>query len=185
MAEFDKKEFRQKFQRVEELVHSIESSSDSTIRSNAIELMQTVMELHGAGIERMMEIAFESDSNGSQIIDEFASDEIVKSLLFLYGLHPLDIETRVTKALEKARPYLQSHGGNAEIIEVTDGIVRLRMIGSCSGCPSSGITLKETIEKAIYEAAPDIIAIETINSHEEPKMNGFVQIKGINQTATA
>ena len=64
------------------------------------------------------------------------------------------------QALEKVRPYLFSHGGNVELLEVTDeGAVSLRLEGSCHGCPSSQITLKYSIEEAIYAAAPDVTAI--------------------------
>ena len=88
-------------------------------------------------------------------------DDLVASLLLLYGLGILcDLETRECQALEKTRPQLRSHGGNVELIGIADGIVRLRLHGSCQGCPSSALTLKQTIEEAIFEIAPDVAAIE-------------------------
>jgi Fe-S cluster biogenesis protein NfuA len=78
----------------------------------------------------------------------------------LYGLHPLDLETRVRQALEQVRPYLQSHGGNVELLGVEGGIIRLRLQGSCHGCPSSAQTLKSTIEEAIAEKAPDAAGLQ-------------------------
>src|SRR5262245_59787745 len=98
------------------------------------------MEVHGAGIERMMDIIFETA--GSDLIDQFGADDMVGSLLLLYGLHPLDIETRILQALDKVRPYLRSHGGNVDLIGVDDGIVHLQLQGSCNGCASSAMTLK-------------------------------------------
>jgi len=84
----------------------------------------------------------------------------VGSLLLLYGLHPVDLETRVRGALEKTRPYLRSHGGNVELVDVDEsGAVRLRLQGSCHGCPSSAMTLKLAIEQAIHDAAPDVTSI--------------------------
>jgi Fe-S cluster biogenesis protein NfuA/nitrite reductase/ring-hydroxylating ferredoxin subunit len=66
----------------------------------------------------------------------------------------------VRGALEKCRPYLASHGGNVELVSLEEpGVVRLRMQGSCHGCPSSAVTLKLAIEQAIHEAAPDVTAI--------------------------
>jgi Fe-S cluster biogenesis protein NfuA/nitrite reductase/ring-hydroxylating ferredoxin subunit len=88
-------------------------------------------------------------------------------VLLLYDLHPVDLETRVRGALEKSRPYLKSHGGNVELAAVEDTVVRLRMQGSCSGCPSSAVTLKLAIEQAIYEAAPDVSAI-LVDGQAEP-----------------
>jgi Fe-S cluster biogenesis protein NfuA/nitrite reductase/ring-hydroxylating ferredoxin subunit len=82
-------------------------------------------------------------------------------LLILHGLHPFDLETRVRQALDKVRPYLGSHGGNVELLGVTaEGVVRLRLAGSCHGCPSSQVTLKYAIEEEIYKAAPDLTAIQ-------------------------
>ncbi len=182
----NEKDFQKRMQKIEGLTREIEALPDVNARAKAIELMQSVMELHGAGIERMMEIAFDSGPNGGEIVDDFARDKLVESLLLLYGLHPLDFETRVGQALDKVRPYLKSHGGNAEIIGTEDGIVRLEMIGSCNGCPSSSVTLKQAIEKAIMEAAPETVSIEAVSAAaEKPKSNGFVQIKGIGQTAVA
>lgn len=182
MAQPDKKEFHEQLQKIEELVGAIESAADSRVRSSAIELMRTLMELHSAGIERMMEVVFESSPKGVEIIDEFARDELVESLMLLYGLHPLDVETRVIQALEKARPTLQKHGGSAELVSIEDGVVRLRMIGK-GGCPSTSVKLKQAIEKAITEAAPDVVSIISEDAVEQPKISAFVQIKGIQQRA--
>jgi Fe-S cluster biogenesis protein NfuA len=78
----------------------------------------------------------------------------------VHGLHPVDLETRVLQALDRARPVLQAHGGNVELLGLAEGVVRLRLNGSCNGCASSATTLKHTIEQAIYELAPDVASIE-------------------------
>src|SRR5262249_16189439 len=108
-----------------------------------------------------------------QRIEQLAADDLVGSLLLLYGLHPLDLATRVRQALEQARPLLQSHGGNVELLSLTDGIVRLRLLGSGNGCPSSALTLKSAIEDAIWTRAPDIVAIEV-----EEETSNAVSIAG-------
>jgi Fe-S cluster biogenesis protein NfuA/nitrite reductase/ring-hydroxylating ferredoxin subunit len=95
-------------------------------------------------------------------------DDLIRCLLLLYGLHPVDLTTRVQQALEKTRPYLKSHGGNVELVRVEDGEVHLRMKGSCHGCPSSAITLKLAIEQAIHEAAPDVTAIVVDDASGQP-----------------
>lgn len=175
----DKKEFQQSLEKIEALVRVIESSADSNIRASAIELMQALMDLNSAGLERMMEITFDSGDQGGEIIDSFARDDMVSNLLLLYGLHPLDMESRVLQALDKVRPYLRSHGGDVELLSITDGAVRLALQGSCDGCASSAMTLKLAIEEAIYEAAPDIIALEVegvVTQSTEPAA-GLVQLK--------
>jgi Fe-S cluster biogenesis protein NfuA/nitrite reductase/ring-hydroxylating ferredoxin subunit len=177
----DQKEFQKSLQRIEELVQAIESSADPNMRASAIELMQSLMELNSSGIERILSIVFESGPAGGELIDEIARDSRVESLLLLYGLHPLNIEERVLQALDKVRPYLESHGGNVELLNVNEGIVRLRLQGSCNGCASSAMTLKLAIEEAVYEKAPDLAALEVEGVVEETKPPAFVQLQ---RTAT-
>lgn len=170
----DEKDFQQRMQKIETLTQEVEALPDENARSKAIELMQLVMEFHGTAIERMMEI-IAAQSSSESIFASLAKDELANSLLLLYGLHPSPLEIRIEQALEKVRPYLKSHGGDAELLSIEDGVVRLRMIGSCNGCPSSSLTLKQSIEKAIYEAAPDVRRIEAVGE-EKPKPKSFVQI---------
>lgn len=170
-------ESQQRIQQIEELVRKIETAADPNMRAAVIELVQSLMELHGAGIERMMEIVSDDEVRGFALIDGLARDELVGSLLLLYGLHPVPLETRVMQGLEKARPFLRSHGGNVELLDITDGAVRLRLQGNCHSCPSSAVTLKLAIEEAIYEVAPDVseLIVEGVID-EQPAPNGFVSI---------
>src|SRR6185503_8701081 len=95
------------------------------------------------------------------LIDKLADDPLVSNLLILHGLHPLDLEARVRGALEKVKPRLGLHGGSVELIGVTpEGGIKLRLEGNCHGCPSSRVTLKSSIEEAIYAAAPDVTEME-------------------------
>jgi Fe-S cluster biogenesis protein NfuA len=79
----------------------------------------------------------------------------------LHGLHPVPVRERVIGALDEVRPYLASHGGGVELLGVADGVVRLRLEGSCHGCPSSAATLRGAVEEAIARAAPDVERVET------------------------
>lgn len=172
-------EAQQLVQRIDELVRKIETMADPEARASSVELLQSLMELHGSCLERMMELTAEAGAPGRALIDGFGRDELVKGLLLLYGLHPVALETRVMQALDKVRPYLSSHGGNVEVIGIEDGVVRLRLQGSCKSCPSSAMTLKLAIEEAIYEAAPDVTAIEAEGVFEPPPptVSGLVSLE--------
>jgi Fe-S cluster biogenesis protein NfuA/nitrite reductase/ring-hydroxylating ferredoxin subunit len=172
----EQKEFVSRMQQVEGLIRKIENVPDAEARASALELVQSLMDFHGAGLDRLMEIIAEAGEAGYAIFDNFARDDLVGSLLLLYGLHPVPLEMRVTQALDKVRPYLDSHGGNVELLGITDDVVRLRLQGSCKSCPSSSMTLKLAIEEAIYAAAPDVVAIEAEGVAEEASPTGFVQI---------
>jgi Fe-S cluster biogenesis protein NfuA/nitrite reductase/ring-hydroxylating ferredoxin subunit len=172
----EQKEFQTRMQQVEGLIRKIENLPDPEARASAVELVQSLMDFHGAGLDRLMEIIAEAGEAGYAIFDKFAGDNLVGSLLLLYGLHPVTLETRVMQALDKVRPYLDSHGGNVELLGITDDVVRLRLQGSCKSCPSSSVTLKLAIEEAIYEAAPDVVAVEAEGVAEPQAPTGFVQI---------
>jgi Fe-S cluster biogenesis protein NfuA len=152
--------FSQRIERIEALVQAIERSADAATRADAQELMQAVLDLHGAGLARILEQLAEAGEAGSIVVDALVRDDLVGSLLLLHGLHPLDLATRAERALDTVRPYLRSHGGEVALLGVTDGVVRLRLQGSCHGCPSSAETMKTSIEQAIANAAPDAVAIE-------------------------
>ena len=176
----DNSNIQNQMQRVEELVEAIETWADPNLRAKAVELVQALMDFHGAGIDRMMEITAEAGAAGYAIFDDFAKDDLVGNMLLLYGLHPLDLETRVVQALDKVRPSLNLHEGGVELISISEGIVHLSLQGNCDGCASSAATLKQTIETAIYAAAPDVAAIEVegvvMPLSTQKNGNGFVQI---------
>jgi Fe-S cluster biogenesis protein NfuA/nitrite reductase/ring-hydroxylating ferredoxin subunit len=137
------------------------SSGGSVARERAEELVRLVTDLYGAGLERFMEILYDTGRLDEDLLDLLAGDDLVASLMLVHGLHPHSVQTRVEGALESVRPYLGSHGGDVELLEVTDdGAVRLRLLGSCDGCPSSSVTLKLAVEGAIEAAAPEITVIE-------------------------
>ena len=175
----EEKDFQQRIQKIEALVRRIETLADAEARASALALFQAVMDLHGAAVERMMEIVFDAGDTGRKIIDKFGGDDLVGSLLLLYGLHPLDLEARVTNALNRLRPSLQSHGGNVELLSVGDGVVRVRLEKSSNGCGSTAQALKQAVEEAIYDAAPDITSLEVEGGMEPAFSTGLVQLAGL------
>jgi Fe-S cluster biogenesis protein NfuA len=170
------REFRVHTERVEKLVNRLNASQDPELRAVALELVQSVVELHGHALERMLE-SISQTTAGEVALDEAIQDDLVASVLLLHGLHPDTMETRVLRALEKVRPYLRSHGGDVEFVGITGGIVRLKLLGSCGSCPSSSVTLKTAVEEALYEAAPDIQEIVADNSTAELNSQKLVILK--------
>lgn len=94
-------EFQRRLQSIEQLLGKIEGAADPSLRSTVQELVQLVMDLHGAGFERILELIRASGDGSERIIAKLERDELVSSLLVFYGLHPLDLEARVGLALEK------------------------------------------------------------------------------------
>lgn len=137
------------------------AAGGAVARERAEELVRLVADLYGAGLERVLEIMHEAGHLDEESLAALAKDDLVSSLLLVHGLHPYDMATRVENALESVRPYLGTHGGDVELLDVNDaGVVRLRLLGSCDGCPSSSVTLKLAVEGAIESAAPEVTSIE-------------------------
>src|SRR5580704_8317847 len=97
-------EFQQRLQSIERLLGEIEAGADPGLRANVQELVQLVMDLHGAGIERILELIRAAGDGGESIVQRMGRDDLVASLLVLYGLHPVNLEGRVAQALDKVRP---------------------------------------------------------------------------------
>ncbi|SPM37525.1 hypothetical protein MRAB57_5372 [Mycobacterium rhizamassiliense] len=125
-------------------------------------LVREVVELYGAGLQRIM--ALSADTPG--LAERLATDDLLASLLLVHGLHPHDTRRRVADALDRVRPYLGSHGGDVELLDVVfqqgGATVRLAFQGSCKSCPSSAVTLELAVEDAVRAAAPEVCAIEAV-----------------------
>ena len=144
------------------------SSGGVVARERAEELVRLVADLYGAGLERVLTIVDDAGHLDDEVLAALTADDVVASLLLVHGLHPYDVTTRVEQALEGVRPYLGSHGGDVELLEVSEeGVVRLRLLGSCDGCPSSSVTLKLAVEGAIEAAAPEITTIQVDEPTED------------------
>ncbi len=158
------------------LLAGIEALPDPNARERAIEVVQALVQLYGAGLSRIAERVSEHDP---ALFRELAADELIGHLLILHDLHPLDVESRVRQALEDVRPYLQSHGGNVELVGIDGGNVLVRLEGSCHGCPSSTMTLKLAIEEAIHKRAPELETVEAVNPSPAPTNGNFVPLSSL------
>jgi Fe-S cluster biogenesis protein NfuA len=171
----DDKDFRERMQGIGGLVQEIESIADPAVRATTKDLVQSLMDLHGAALEKAMEIVSEAGEPGVGIIDRLGRDSLVSSVLILYGLHPEDLETRVVKAVDRVRPQLRKQGCEVELLGVSDGTIRLRVETGSHSCGSTAKAVQATLEAAIYDAAPDMTSL-VIAGFEEKSAHGFVAL---------
>jgi Fe-S cluster biogenesis protein NfuA/nitrite reductase/ring-hydroxylating ferredoxin subunit len=146
-------------QRVEELTAQVERIPDAGSRRAAEDLMSAVIDMYGLGLARIVEI-LDSDEGAAAVKQQLVDDGVVASLMLIHDLYPVPIEERVAEALDDVRPYMESHGGNVELVSLEDGVARIRLEGSCDGCPASSSTLELAIKTALEERAPDLLGIE-------------------------
>src|SRR5690349_20057893 len=127
------------------LVETLEREGDE----RALLLLQLVDSIHRPGLEL--------------IAAGYTSDPIAQALLQVYDIAPPEDEVLVEEALDEVRPYIHSHGGQVELLGVDDGVVALRLSGSCAGCAASAMTLKRGVEEALrnhYPGFKEVVAEE-------------------------
>jgi Fe-S cluster biogenesis protein NfuA/nitrite reductase/ring-hydroxylating ferredoxin subunit len=147
-------------ERVEELQAQLEASGESVPRWLAEELVSSVVQMYGAGLERIVGTLMSAGDDGERVAASLAGDELVATLLLIHDLHPVPLEQRVQDALDSVRPYMESHGGNVELLSLEHGVARIHLRGSCSDCSASAVTLELAIKQALEEAAPDLEGLE-------------------------
>ncbi len=155
----DTGELRAAGDRIETLLDQLQQTTDRGTLARAEELLRTVSMLYSAALSRMVELA---QDEAPALVRRFTADDLVASMLLAVGIHPEGLADRVEQALVGVRPLLATHGGDVELLDVDGeaGVVRLRLLGSCDGCPSSSATLQGAVERAILERAPEVMSIE-------------------------
>ena len=96
----------------------------------------------------------------------------------IHDLYPVPIEERVMQALDTVRPYMESHGGNVELLGIEDGVAKLRLEGSCKSCRASSSTLELAVRQALEEAAPDLLGMDVEGVVEEEEVTGVALADG-------
>jgi Fe-S cluster biogenesis protein NfuA len=164
--------------RVEELLDGLKSGGFGGAAPAAEELVALLVGLYGDGLAQIMTVLADQGPQGAAMIAKIADDPLVESLLLLHDLHPLDVDARIQRALDRVRPYLGSHAGGVEYLGVFDGIARLRLEGSCHGCPSSTVTVQLAITGAVQDAAPEVteVVVEGMTAVPDPAEPNLLQI---------
>ena len=158
-------------ERIEELLAALRARGGAAA-DTAEELVRVLVGMYGDGLAAIMTTLAGEGAAGRAIVDRLAADPRVEGLLLLHGLHPLDVDARIQRALDRVRPYLGSHAGGVQYLGVSDGVARLRLEGTCHGCPSSTVTVRLAIEGAVQDAAPEVIevVVEGMTAPPEPKL---------------
>jgi Fe-S cluster biogenesis protein NfuA len=171
----DTKDFREDMQRIGQLVQQIESIADPSLRASTKNLVQAIMDLHGAALEKALDIVASAGEQGLSLIQQMGRDPLVGSVLLLYGLHPDDIDTRVANAVDQIRPKLRKQGCEVELLSAEGGAIHLRVETGSHTCSSTAKTVLASLEGAIYDAAPDLTSL-VIEGFEEKPASGFVAL---------
>ncbi len=157
-AKVQERDAEEMVERLNTLVEELENYPKREVREKALDLVQIILELYGEALRRII-VTLHSLPLKDQILGQLLSDEVVRAILLIHGLLPVELRDRVAAALDHLRPSLISQGCDVELLGITDGRARVRLIRKGSGAPPVA-TLKQEIEKALGEAAPDLLGIE-------------------------
>lgn len=174
MRDRNDRQFQDNLARIEQLIVDSEQAADPLVREKTKDLLQTLLDLHAAGLARLIEIVSRAGEPGQAMANAFAQDELVKPLLLLYGLHPMSVEERVKQALDKITPSLGVHGVTAEILSIEKDRVTLDVHhnGNGKGHGSFGATVKQALEEALCEAVPELSVVQILGLEEEMDLPG-------------
>jgi Fe-S cluster biogenesis protein NfuA len=147
-------------ERIESLLAEIQSTAEPRTLDRVRELVEELLALYGSGIARFLALLGEEGVLSEGVRRRVVQDETLSALLTLHGLHPDDAEARVQAALERVRPHLGAHAGGVTLLGIDDRrFARIRLEGSCDGCASAAATLRDLVERAIEDAAPDLAGV--------------------------
>ncbi|MGI9576579.1 MAG: NifU family protein [Microthrixaceae bacterium] len=166
----DDLEYGQILDRVAQLVDRLLEHDDPAVRADAEELVDWLDVYHREGIGRFVEMA--RQWRGELFLEQAALDPVVGELFATYSLG-IDVDAAVADrviqiALDEVRPYVHSHGGDLEVRSVVDGVVHLRMHGTCNGCTAADDTVTRRIEVALREHWIDFRRVEVEEPTEAP-----------------
>lgn len=150
--------------RIAALAEELTAHPDRAVAERVTELLDWVDAFHRDGLGRLIEMV--RAWRGEIFLENAAADPIIGTLLDAYGLGegspPEEAAEAVASALDEVRPLVESHGGSIEVESVTDGVVRMRLAGTCDGCPSSSATLTYGVERALREHWPHFRRLEVV-----------------------
>ncbi|MDQ3341980.1 MAG: NifU family protein [Actinomycetota bacterium] len=161
--------------RLEEVLAAVEALDDS-VRPLVFELLDGVDALHRTAL-RSLAAAIDDDDALARLR---AAHPAIEWLFDAYAVG-IDERAAADAALEEVRPYIHSHGGRVEVVDAAEGVVRLRLAGSCSGCTASDVTVTESIEEALRDRWPGFVALEVEADDapaHPPPTTSLVQIGG-------
>ncbi len=150
----------------------MEEIQDEKTREEVFAFLEGIDVLHRQGLGRILDLI--GSLGGQKAVERISQDPIVRTLLEMYDLPEADEQTQVERVLEDVYPYFQSHGGKLDLLGVENGRVRVRLSGSCEGCPGTATTLQRVVEEALREGFPGFK--ELVAEEPPPARKNIVQI---------
>jgi Fe-S cluster biogenesis protein NfuA/nitrite reductase/ring-hydroxylating ferredoxin subunit len=161
-------DLQQLAEKVDHAIAEVRTLDDAS-QVKAMAMKSAIEEFHKLGLRRIVQ-TLKSDPRGKELLFELVEDPGVYALLSMHSLVRADLRTRVARVIEMVRPYMHSHGGDVELVDVTSDTAFLRLKGSCNGCSMSSVTLRNGVEEALQQHVPEIKKIEVVANEPDSQI---------------
>ena len=156
--------------RISELAQELMNHPDEAVAAKVSELLDWYDLFHRDGLGQLVDMI--RTWRGEIFLESVGRDALAGTLLDFYELGEStdddeEAQKAVAAAMEEVRPIVESHGGELEVTSITDGVVKVRMKGTCDGCPSSSATLTFGVEEALKKHWAGFRRLEQVDAAEE------------------
>jgi Fe-S cluster biogenesis protein NfuA/nitrite reductase/ring-hydroxylating ferredoxin subunit len=138
-------------------------------RSKAMALKESVEAFHKLALTTMVK-RLKDDEHGRGLLFSMVDAPEIYAMLALHGIVRADLRTRVSRVIDMVRPYMESHGGDVELVDVQGDRAIVRLHGSCNGCSMSAVTLRNSVEEALKEHVPEISGVDVAPNEPTPAL---------------
>lgn len=142
---------------------------DPAAQDTALAMKTAIEEFHKRALTTIVQ-RLKADPRGKELLFELAGEPHVYSLFLMHGLVRPDPRTRASRVIDLVRPYMQSHGGDVELVDVKGHTAYVKLIGACNGCSMSAVTLRNGVEDALKEHVPEISMVEVVPNEPAPAL---------------
>lgn len=150
------------------LIHDFADHPDAAVRERVFALLDGIDALHRAALGRLTALLQAPGAEG--VWARARTDPVIRTTLLLYDLLPQTEQEQAEDALRTVLPYIESHGGQLELLDVADGVVTVRLGGACQDCAGSTVTLKRVVEGALREEFPGFRELRVENPAPPPSL---------------
>lgn len=160
--------FEQLAERVDQAVATV-NQLDGQSKKQALALKTAIEAFHKFAVTKIVQ-KLKADPRGKELLFELVDEPSVYALFAMHGIVRADLTTRVSRVLDMVRPYMQSHGGDVELVRVEGATAFVKLQGACNGCSMSAATLREGVEETLFTHVPEIKAVEVLPNDPGPAL---------------
>ena len=167
---------REASERLDALLREVDTHADPAARQRASEIVELLMTLHRAALDRVLTLAADPAAGGPALVAQIGDDPIAGPILLAHDLHPHSVEVRVSRTVERLRPVIAARGCRVENVRVEPPAAHLVVKGLAAVQAEAAASLRQAIESAILERAPELTSVVFDARPGEVAVSGLIQI---------